>query len=199
MALLAAVVLPALPLEDDDLAPLAVPHDLAGDGRAIDDRCAHRHAVVGARDQHLVERDRLTHVRCNGREADGEPGLGAKLLVATAEDRVHESVARSTGSKTCKNDGMAGTCQGWGEWPFTFTCTCRCTGTGRVYVYVQVHGHGYLASAWPPAPRRPASVMNVQVHLHVPLHAAPARKRRRARERARLLSPSSVTPGRTCW
>src|SRR5690606_9163302 len=89
VALLPAVVLPTLPLEDDDLLALAVRDDLGFDGGTLEGRAPHAALAVGLRQQDLVERDRLTDLGGERRDPDRLSGLGPELLTAGADDRVH--------------------------------------------------------------------------------------------------------------
>src|SRR5690606_24318143 len=67
VTLLPAIVLAPLPLEDDHLAVLPVPDHLAGNRRALEQRRADPHAILGARHQHLVEGHRLSNLRLQRR------------------------------------------------------------------------------------------------------------------------------------
>src|SRR5690606_41249100 len=89
VALLPAVVLPTLPLEDDDLLALAVRDDLGFDGGTLEGRAPHADLAVGLRQQDLVERDRLTDLGGERRDPDRLSGLGPETITAGAAGRVH--------------------------------------------------------------------------------------------------------------
>src|SRR5690606_295660 len=90
MSLLATIVLPPLPLEDDDLLALAVLDDLAGHDRALDRRRADTDLTIGTGQQHLRERHLVTDLGSERGDADRLPRLDAELLVACANDCVHD-------------------------------------------------------------------------------------------------------------
>jgi hypothetical protein len=89
VALLAAVVLAALPLEDDDLLVLAVPHDLAvTDAPATvgAPTCVPSSVAATSTSSNVTV---SPIIRVQRGDADRHAGLGPELLVATANDCVH--------------------------------------------------------------------------------------------------------------
>src|SRR5690606_29789824 len=92
--LLAPVVLPPLPFEDDDLLALPVGHDLARHRRTLYRGCPDLHLAVGTRQEHLVEGHGVAHLGGEGGDPDRLAGLHAKLLVATANDCVHDLIEK---------------------------------------------------------------------------------------------------------
>src|SRR5450432_685180 len=88
MAALAAVVLAALELEDDDLRPEPLPDDLRLDLRAANDGVAQLDRV--ARDEeHVLKGDRVAHVPGELLDPDLVARGDPVLLAARLEYRVH--------------------------------------------------------------------------------------------------------------
>src|SRR5690606_36633000 len=89
MSLLAAIVLAALVLEDDDLLALAVLHHLRRDRGTAEQWRAYLDLVVRRAQQHFVEGHRLSRLDVQRRHPKGLPRLGTELLPPGADDRVH--------------------------------------------------------------------------------------------------------------
>src|SRR5215217_2549078 len=89
VALLPAVVLAALVLEDDDLLAPAVAQHLGRDGGAIEHRGAQLDGVAVGAEEDLLELDGLAGLRIHRLDANGLARLGPVLVAAEADDGVH--------------------------------------------------------------------------------------------------------------
>ena len=90
MALLLAVPLPSLPLEDDDLLVLAVAKNLGRDRRSIHCGLPDRYGGPIRREEYLVKGYRGTFLRYEGGNPEACSRLRSKLLTACLENRVHD-------------------------------------------------------------------------------------------------------------
>src|SRR4051812_16394303 len=87
--LLAAVVLAALVLEDDDLLAPAVAKHLGRHGGATHQRRAHLDVVAVRAEENVLEAHGLARLGVHRLDADGLARLGAVLVAADAGDGVH--------------------------------------------------------------------------------------------------------------
>src|SRR4051812_39560532 len=76
-------------LEDAYLVAAAVAHHGRLDERARDERRADFHAVAGADEEHLVERNVGADVGSERLDAELRPGFDAVLLAAGLDDCIH--------------------------------------------------------------------------------------------------------------
>src|SRR5688572_24553491 len=83
-----AIAVPTRKPEDPNLLALAVAHDLGGDLRAAQLGGAGLNVLAVARDQDVVERHLVPHLRIEQRDPDRDPRLGAKLGATGLEDCV---------------------------------------------------------------------------------------------------------------
>jgi hypothetical protein len=96
MALLAAIVLAPLLLEDDDLVAALVLDHLGRDQRAGDGRAARLGAAVAAEQDHLRKLDNVAGLACDLLDLDDIVRRHAILLAARANDREHDSLSSLT-------------------------------------------------------------------------------------------------------
>src|SRR5215218_3281593 len=113
VTLLPAVVLAALVLEDDDLLAAAVADHLGRDGGAVEHGGAHPDVVAVCAEEDLLELHGLARLHIHRLDADGLARLGAVLVAALADDRVHGfprlSLARSVIARKRARRGISHT------------------------------------------------------------------------------------------
>ena len=90
VALLLSVALPALALEDDDFVGTSVPNHLRLYRGAIHRRRTHENLVIAVSgEQDFVERDRISGLDVERRDAQADSGFGPELLTTSLKYCVH--------------------------------------------------------------------------------------------------------------
>src|SRR5438270_11216397 len=92
MALLFRIVFTTLVLEDDDLFAESLLHDLGGDVRAFNRRCADVSLVAIDAENDVVEGDFGASIAGHFRNSNSLAGFSAVLLAAGSDDRVTHGI-----------------------------------------------------------------------------------------------------------